>query len=307
MPFNLQGHRGARGLKPENTLPGFETAFDLGVSSIETDVQLSEDGVPILFHDAALSERLCRRIPGSTAPDPATRPLVRRLTLTQLRRYRADVNPDVLRFPDQDARVTPLAALFAEHFEIDPYTPPTVADLFAFAKAYAGALGQTAGKSDDQRARAAQVIFDLEVKRVPFRAELTGDRFDGPLERRLVDLVRTAELVDRVVVRSFDHRCVRTVGLLEPRLTTAVLVAGTAPVAPDGLAQTAGAQLYCPDVEFLDEWQIRECHLAGLRVLPWTVNAPADWQRLLAWGVDGITTDFPDQLAEVLRQQDIAF
>ena len=63
--FDLQGHRGARGLKPENTLPGFETAFDAGVSAVETDLHLSRDGVVVVIHDAVLSERLCRLLPGS--------------------------------------------------------------------------------------------------------------------------------------------------------------------------------------------------------------------------------------------------
>src|SRR5262249_10726268 len=109
LPFDLQGHRGARGLKPENTLPSFETAFDGGVTTIETDVHLTADGVPILCHDPFISERLCRRLPGSDAPDPAAQPLVSTLTLAQLRSYAADHNPAPQRFPDQDAAVTPLA------------------------------------------------------------------------------------------------------------------------------------------------------------------------------------------------------
>src|SRR6516164_3109362 len=92
--FELQGHRGARGLKPENTLPGFEVAFDLGVTTVETDVHLTRDGVPVLMHDAAVSARLCRRTRGSTSPDPAAGPLVSRLALAELRGYRADRNPD---------------------------------------------------------------------------------------------------------------------------------------------------------------------------------------------------------------------
>src|SRR5438132_2780235 len=92
--FDLQGHRGARGLRPENTLPSFEAAFDAGVTSIETDVCLTADGVPVLFHDAALSECLCRLLPGATGPEPARRPALCGLTLAQLRGYRADRNPD---------------------------------------------------------------------------------------------------------------------------------------------------------------------------------------------------------------------
>src|SRR5438105_26100 len=102
--FDVQGHRGARGLKPENTLPGFETAFDLGVTSVETDVHLTRDGVPVLFHDDVISERLCRPVPGRSVPAPENRPPVRTLTLGELRGYRADRNPDPRRFPEQDAR-----------------------------------------------------------------------------------------------------------------------------------------------------------------------------------------------------------
>src|SRR5713226_7104401 len=106
--FDLQGHRGARGLKPENTLPAFEVAFDLGVTSVETDVHLTRDGVAILTHDGSIHSRFCRLLPGSTAPDPASQPLVSSLTLAQLRGYRADRNPDPGRFARQDAIVTPL-------------------------------------------------------------------------------------------------------------------------------------------------------------------------------------------------------
>src|SRR2546427_2884062 len=92
--FDLQGHRGARGLKPENTLPSFEVAFDLGVTSVETDVHLTRDGVAVIFHNHHVSERLCHRREGADVPDPRTRPLVAALTLDQLRGFRACFNPD---------------------------------------------------------------------------------------------------------------------------------------------------------------------------------------------------------------------
>jgi glycerophosphoryl diester phosphodiesterase len=143
------------------------------------------------------------------------------------------------------------------------------------------------------------VRFDLELKRVPFRPELIGDDFDGRspalLERRVVEAVHAGGMLERVSVRSFDHRSVRAVRQLEPRLPVAVLVEGTAPVAPSELARRADAETYCPHHSFLDEVQVREAHAVGIRVVPWTVNDPADYRRLLAWGVDGITTDFPDR------------
>jgi glycerophosphoryl diester phosphodiesterase len=297
----LQGHRGARGLKPENTLPSFEAAFDRAVTSVETDLHLTKDGVPIIIHDPFV-----RGV--SIAHDQL---LVATTTLEQLRRYRADRNPDPRRFPYQDAGVTPVAVLFAHERGIDPYTLPTLVELFAFAEAYAGELGAKAGKNMEQRAQARRVIFDLELKRVPFRPELIGDGFDGSapglLEQNVIHAVREAGMLRRTRVRSFDHRSVRAAHALEPALPTGVLIAGTAPVSVAELAQAAGAHVYCPGVDFLDAAQIDQAHAAGLRVIPWTVNHPDDWDRLLAWSVDGITTDYPDRLAACLSERGIAF
>jgi glycerophosphoryl diester phosphodiesterase len=305
--FELQGHRGARGLKPENTFPSFEAALDAGATSIETDVHLTRDGVPVLHHDATISPRLCRLRRGQAAPDPATQPLVSRLTLAELRAYRADRNPDRKRFPKQQRSVTPLARRFARQHSLDPYTPPTLAELFLFASAYA----DDAGKTDDQRERARAVGFDLELKRVPYHPDVIGDEFDGEapglLERRVVEAITAAHVVDQTTVRSFDHRSVRALRRLEQRVTAAVLVAETAPVAPAELAQLADASIYCPDYRFLDAAQVRDCQADGVRVLPWTVNDEADWLRLLDWGVDGVTTDYPDLLADFLRRCGVAF
>lgn len=307
--FELQGHRGARGLKPENTLPSFEVAFDLDVSSVETDVHLTSDCIPVLFHDPRISPSLCSRLPGGAAPDPAKLSLIRELSLAELRGYAANQNPDPIRFPAQDRDVTPLARWFAGERGIDPYTPPALSDLFAFACAYAGQPGADCGKSDSQRAGARRMRFDLELKRVPFHPVQIGDEFDGSspalFEKSVVEAVRAAGMVERTTVRSFDHRSVWLVGKLEPGLTTAVLVDGTAPVCPVSLARQANARVYCPSFDFLDLAQVRNLHAEGIRVLPWTVNDPADWKRLLEWGVDGITTDYPDRLVAELRARKI--
>src|SRR5438270_12447976 len=106
--FHLQGHRGARGLKPENTLPSFEAALDAGVSSVETDLHFTRDGVVVLCHEPALDATLF------TPPAPDVIPtVIAALTLAELRAWRADRSPDPVRFPNQDAVITPLARWFA--------------------------------------------------------------------------------------------------------------------------------------------------------------------------------------------------
>jgi glycerophosphoryl diester phosphodiesterase len=307
--FELQGHRGARGLKPENTLPSFEAALDAGVTSIETDVHLTSDGVPVLLHDPTLGPRLWtrRRITTSdTIVDLATEPLVSNLGLAHLRNYCARRHPDRKRFPDQDRLLTPVARRYARH-----YTVETIPALFGLVADYAGEVGVAVGKTSDQRRRAARVVIDLELKRVPAHPEVIGDRFDGEapglLEQRVVEAVRKAGMVERTRIRSFDHRAVRAIRLLEPGLQTAVLIAETAPVDPGALTRAAGADVYCPDYRFLDAAQVRCCHSTGVRVIPWTVNDDAGWLRLLDLGVDGITTDYPNRLAALLDERGVEY
>jgi glycerophosphoryl diester phosphodiesterase len=295
-PFELQGHRGARGFRPENTLPSFEFALDLGVNAIETDVHLTADGVPILCHDPVLDERRCRQMrPGP--PPPSARLWVSRLTRQQIRCYRADLNPDPKRFPRQQSESAPLAELLARRSGLDPYGLPTVAELFAFVRAYAGEEGIEAGKSTQQRERAAKLVIDLEIKRVPFHPEYVNDGFlgrgPGLLEVRLLAAIHQASMLGQVRVRSFDHRSLAAIKSLEPSLSIAVLIAGTAPAEPAQLARQIGADVYCPEYRFVDEELIVRAHGEGIRVIPWTVNDLADQQKLRDWGVDGFTTDYP--------------
>src|SRR5258708_30752522 len=88
--IEVQGHRGARGLLPENTLPSFEIALDLGVTSLETDVHLTRDDVVVIFHDPEITDRVCSVLAGRDVPPLEAKPALRSLTLAQVRSYRAD-------------------------------------------------------------------------------------------------------------------------------------------------------------------------------------------------------------------------
>jgi glycerophosphoryl diester phosphodiesterase len=309
--FDLEGHRGARGLRPENTLPAFEAALDLRVTTLETDIHLTKDRVPVLFHDEVVSDRLARVASGANVPPPATRPLVSTLTLAQLRGYVVDQNPDPRRFPEQKNDISRVAQAFSLNQGLPLYAIPTLQDLLDFASAYAGELGRAAGKTPEQRERARSVRFNLELKRVPFHPEYIGDEFDGKeageLERAVIAFIRKAEVLDRVVVQSFDHRALVAARRLAPKLTTAMLIAGTAPVSAASLAREAGATIYSPDHAFLDARLVRDTQATGLRVIPWTVNDTADMERLLDWGVDGMITDYPQRLIPLLQARQRAF
>jgi glycerophosphoryl diester phosphodiesterase len=194
---------------------------------------------------------------------------------------------------------------------MDPYTPPTLADLFRFVEAYSGGLGQKAGKTDDQRKRARDVRFSLELKRVPFHRAYIGDSFDGSepgvLEREIITVIRAAGVESRAIIQSFDHRSVRAARQLEPKLGAAALISNTAPISINTLTKDATAQIYSPDYRFLDEAQVRQAHAAGIRVISWTVNEPEVMRQLLDWGVDGIITDYPNRLIALLESRRVDY
>jgi glycerophosphoryl diester phosphodiesterase len=309
--FDLQGHRGARGLRPENTYSSFEAALDLLVSSIETDIHFTKDGVPVLCHDEMLSPTHARVLPGAAVPPPMFYPMISVLTLNQLRGYLVDLNPDPNTFCKQCNAPTQVAQTFAMERGLPVYGVPTLEDFFAFVAAYAGRMGRQAKKTDVQRRQANLIRFNLELKRVPFRPSYIGDiagsgAADG-LEKRVIEIARQAGVVDRLVIQSFDHRVLLAVRHLEPKMRTAALIANTAPVYPARLVQDAGANVYSPDFNFLDERQVQQCHEAGVPVVPYTVNEPSDMTRLLTWGVDGIVTDYPDRLIPLLKARQLRF
>lgn len=303
--FLFEGHRGARGLKPDNTLPSFEVALDQGVTSIETDIRLTADGVPVLAHDPRLASRRSAPLADRTG-EGGEGPWIHRTPLAQLRNVSVDRNPDLERFPEQDALVTPAARGFAERQGIDPFGIPTLAEFFSFVAAYGKDIG-TAGKTACQRERARRLIFDLELKRLPFAAGSESDSDLGlgseDMEHRVTEAVNAANVADRTIVRSFDHRMVRTMRSIDPKIWGAVLIEGTVPIAPAQLAITADAQLYCPEYHFLDAATVRACHREGIRVVPWTVNDLDDAKRLLDWQVDGLTTDYPARLLPLLLER----
>lgn len=301
--FDLQGHRGARGLKPENTLPAFETALDLGVSTLELDLHLTRDDVPVITHEPFVLPQLARIHANADVPPPDHKPLVRSLSLTQLQRYAADVNPDKRRWHEQTATPTPVAQAFLGQRQLHPFAMPSLAHLFAFVKTYAA----SPDKSAEQRQGAEKVRFNVELKRVPGQLQLIGDDFAGTgagvFERRVLEVIREQGMVARVIVQSFDHRAIKAIRELEPKLVTAALIAETAPFDVAQMTLAAGAAIYSPDVNFLDKAQVRQAHAKGVLVIPWTVNEPDDVNRLLDLEVDGMITDYPNRVIPLLQMR----
>ncbi|MBN9688310.1 MULTISPECIES: glycerophosphodiester phosphodiesterase family protein [unclassified Corallococcus] len=214
--FDAQGHRGARNLRPENTLPAFEAALDHRMTTLELDTVLTADGVPVLSHDPDLSPTKCRHTDGSPlrAPVPIAALTVEELQATfvcdQLLQDRPDQTNDRARSPE--------AVAFAARAGLpDPYTVPTLRQVFAFAADQADATHEA---RDPLRARnARRVRFNVELKRASAKTDVAPTHGDA-----VARVIQEAGLARRVDVQSFDLRAVRSMQDRHPELRAVLLL-----------------------------------------------------------------------------------
>jgi glycerophosphoryl diester phosphodiesterase len=288
--FDLQGHRGARGLAPENTLPAFERALDIGVTTLELDIGVTSDGVVVIHHDPYLNPAITRDAGGQWLAG-SKGPLIKTLTLAQLQAH------DVGRINPQ----TPYARTFDAQQPRDGTRVPTLASLFDRVKA----LG------------ANDVRFNIETKINPGEPDGTVDA--EAMTRALLKVIEDAGMTKRVTIQSFDWRSLQLVQRIAPSIPTVCLTVQTTnndnvqggawtaglKIADHGsvpkLVKAAGGAVWSPNGGALTEPLLKEAQALGLKVIPWTINNPADMERLIAWGVDGIITDYPDRLRGVMQ------
>lgn len=290
LAFDLQGHRGARGLAPENTLAGFQRALEVGVSTLELDVALTADGVPVITHDLDLNPDLARDAQGQWLAGRG--PLIHRLTREQLRDY------DVGRLRPGSG----YARDFAQQQSRDGERIPALGELLARLKAL----------------KADTVRLNIELKLDPRRPDDTADA-EAFAKAVLAELDAHA-MRGRVLLQGFDWRALQAAQRLAPDVPTAYLSAqrprfdtiadgrwtagltlaqyGSVPT----MVKAAGGRVWSPNFNDLTPDLLKQAQGLGLQVIPWTVNDPRDMDRLIGWGVDGIISDYPDRLREALAR-----
>lgn len=287
--FDLQGHRGARGLAPENTLAGFRTALDLGVTTLETDLAVTKDEVVVISHDPLLNPDLTR-LDGQWIATAG--PVIRTLTLADLKRY--DIG-----------RLNP-ASKYAQQYPgqkpVDGERFPTIEEFFALA--------------------GPDVRFNIEIKTNPNKPDFTVDpeRF----AELAVAAIRKGKAGARSTIQSFDWRGLLAARRLAPEIATGCLsiesnnfdTVGRAAAQPSPwlagldlkahggsvprLAKAAGCAVWSPFWRNVTAENVKEAQALGLKVVPWTVNNPTDMAQLIDLGVDGLITDYPDRARPVL-------
>ena len=296
--FDLQGHRGARGLAPENSLAAFEIALQHGVTTLELDIAITRDGVLVVHHDLALNPDTTRDAAGRWLAAPSA--AIHTLSWAELQTY------DIGRLKPG----TRYASQYPQQRPIDGTRIPRLVDLFDAVK-----------RSGNDKVR-----FAIETKLNPLQPAAT--LAPEPYAMALVDEIRRAGMQQRVQILSFDWRTLAVVQRIAPAIPTVYLTAqqrwldnigadraegsvwtaglqyrdhGSVPK----MIHAAGGKVWSAYFGDIDAAQVRQAQALGLQVLVWTVNDAPTIGRMLDLGVDGMVTDRPDIARALLRERRI--
>jgi len=296
--FDSQGHRGARGLAPENTLEAFALALSIGVTTLELDLAMTKDDVLVVSHDRRLNPDHTRGPDGAFLDNAG--PAIRSLTFAELQQY------DVGRLKPGST----YAKNFPEQKPVDGAHIPRLTDVFDLVK----------------RAGADHVRFNIETKLTPTSGAETPD--PEIFAAALAKAIRDAGLAGRATVQSFDWRTLKAMRRIAPEIERVCLTAEalnfdtikrgepgpspwTAGLDIDDfgsvprLVAAAGCAVWSPLYRNAKPDDVAAAKALGLKVIPWTVNERADMERLIALGVDGLITDYPDRLRAVMAAKEM--
>ena len=269
--IDIQGHRGCRGLFPENSLPAFEKAIDLGVNTLELDIGITKDKEVVVSHEPFMSRKICFNPAGNKIPKSMDMEYnLYKMSHDSIAQF--DCGSKVHKsYPNQEKLRT---------------YKPLLSEVFELAKAK---------KSD--------VRFNIEIKS---KKKYYGIFTPHPKEyvEIVLDEVIKNNMLNRVIIQSFDMVILKEVRIQSPKMPIALLVDEDEDIyfKISVLDVKPQPEVISPYFELLDEKKVKNLQAANYKVIPWTVNDAEDLKRMVALEVDGIITDYPDRLIEILKE-----
>ncbi|MCC2545749.1 glycerophosphodiester phosphodiesterase [Hymenobacter sp. BT175] len=271
----VHGHRGCRGLRPENTLPAFRHALELGVDVLEMDVVISADNQVVVSHEPWLSAVICRDAQGGSI-DPAT----------ELKHNLYHLSYDVIRRCDCGCTRHPN---FPEQVS-GPAYKPLLSEVIDLAESFQLPAGRP------------PIRYSVELKSSPETADIFHPK---PLEffRQVYALLQGRGMAERCTLLSFDKQILQVARAEQPALRVCLLVEDDSLPLADHLRELGFVpNVFGPLFSLVSPPLLAQAHALDMQVVPWTVNEPADMLHLIRMGVDGLTTDYPDRLLKLLSR-----
>jgi glycerophosphoryl diester phosphodiesterase len=264
----IHGHRGCRGLMPENTIPAFLKAIDVGATSLELDVVISKDNQVIVSHEPYMNSATCLDSTGNPIPkEKQTQFKIYGMTMDQIRKFDCGSLPNPS-FPDQVKMKV---------------TKPMLSEMIDAVENYVKQKGLK------------PVGYNIEIKSSP-----EGDNIFHPEPARMVDLllavIREKGIADQTLVQSFDIRPLQYLHSIQPDIRTGLLIDHIKPMKINIRTLGYTPTYYNPYFMLVTKKLIRQLHKKGILICAWTVNKEKDIQKMLDLGVDGIISDYPDKV-----------
>lgn len=266
--FDIQGHRGCRGLLPENTLNAFQHAVELGVQTLEMDVVVSKDHKVVVSHEAYMNPSICLSAQGKPLSKKEGKALnFYKMDYASIKSYDCGLLQHP-KFPEQK----PTAAY-----------KPLLADVFEVLK------------------ENTTIRYNIELK---FDRKKGSEYFplDSTFADLVIDLLDLYSTSDRCTLQSFDTELLNIIHLKNQNITTAYLIDNRKSLASNLQKLNYLPPILSPRYSLVNERLISQCHDQKMKVIPWTVNKVEDLRNLIHLGVDGIITDYPDRLINLIEE-----
>lgn len=266
--FDKEGHRGCRGLMPENTIPAMIKALDLGVTTLEMDIAITKDRQPVLSHEPWFAQDITTKPDGTYMKDLEERRFVIYwMTYEQVKTFDVGMKPHP-HFPRQQKMKV---------------VKPLLSDVIDSSEGHAEATNRPLP------------WYNIETKTDPVL-----DSVFHPMPIEFVDILMSVILekgvAERTIIQSFDFRTLQYLHQKYPSIKTSMLVEGSDERSLDDQIKALGfaPTIYSPEYTLVDDDLVKKCHQQNIRIVPWTVNDKPTIEKLKKIGVDGIITDYPD-------------
>lgn len=267
--FDLQGHRGARGLRPENTIPAFIIALDSGVTTVELDLAVTKDKQIVVSHEPWMSASICLQPDGAEIRESEEKKFnLYEMDYEEIQKFDCGSKGNE-RFPEQLKQEV---------------SKPLLKDVIVAVEHHIKSYGSY------------EVDYNIEIKSSP-----SGDNKFHPTPGVFSDLVYN--LLDqylpmeRVVIQSFDFRVLKYWHEKYPNIRLSALIENTKTVDANLRSLGFKPNVYSQHYKLLTKEKVDYLHKLKIRVVPWTVNEVDDMKKMLQWKVDGFITDYPDRAA----------
>ncbi len=272
--LDIQGHRGCRGLMPENTIPAFMHALDLGVTTLELDVVITKDKKVVVSHEPFMSHVICTDPDGNEIKEADEKSHnIYELTYEEVQKYDcgSKKHPD---YPQQRKMKV---------------HKPLLSEVIEQAEQYV------------KEKKLKPILYNIEIKRKP--------KFDGQFHPNgtefadlVLDVIYGQKIEKRTILQCFDKETLQIVHEKKPDLTTALLIFNLKSFKKNIKELGYTPPIYSPYFKRVNEKLMKKAKKKGVKVIPWTVNEKADIKAMLDLGVEGIISDYPDRIFEVLKE-----